>query len=100
MVKLLGLRYRVVYKQGPDNRAADALSRYLQPGTGELAAISVCLPMWLQGIQQGYHSHPKTQKLLAQCATNPPEGPTEFSLEDGILKLHGRIWVGRKPALP
>jgi hypothetical protein len=51
MVKLLGLRYRVVYKRGPDNRIADALSRCPQSGMGELVAISVCLPTWLQEIQ-------------------------------------------------
>jgi hypothetical protein len=98
-VKLLGLRYRVMYKQGPDNHVANALSHYSQPGTGELAAISICLPTWLQEIQQGYHGNPQTQKLLALCVADPPEGPTEFSLEDGILKLHGRIWVGCNPAL-
>jgi hypothetical protein len=99
MVKLLGLRYRVVYKRGPDNRAADALSRCPQAVMGELAAISVCLPTWLQEIQQGYHGDPQTQKLLAQLTAEPPEGPAEFSLEDGVLKLHERIWVGRNPAL-
>jgi hypothetical protein len=75
MVKLLGLRYRVVYKRGPDNRVADALSRCSQPGTRELAAISVCLPTWLHEIQQGYQGDPQAQKLLAQCAGDPLEAP-------------------------
>jgi hypothetical protein len=43
MVKLLGLRYRVVYKKGAENSAADTLSRCLVPATGELAAVSVYL---------------------------------------------------------
>uniref|UniRef100_A0ACD5ZDX5 Uncharacterized protein n=1 Tax=Avena sativa TaxID=4498 RepID=A0ACD5ZDX5_AVESA len=66
---------------------------------GELAAISICLPSWLTEVQQGYISDPLTQKLLTQRAANPPEGPTEFQLEDGILKLRGRVWVGRNEGL-
>lgn len=50
MVKMLGLRYRVVYKKGLDNHAADALSRCPQPVMGELAAVSICLPSWLDEV--------------------------------------------------
>jgi len=94
MVKLLGLRYRVVYKPGVDNRAADALSRCSQPATGELAAISVCLPTWLQEVQFGYRADPRAQKLLTQLVAEPEKAPKKFTLEDGIIKLNGRIWVG------
>jgi hypothetical protein len=68
MMKLLGLRYRIVYKKGQDNRAADALSRCPQPATGELAAVSVCLPTWLEEVRLGYHADPLAQKLLVQLA--------------------------------
>jgi hypothetical protein len=99
MVKLLGLQYRIIYKKGPDNRADVALSRCPQPAHGELAAISVCLPIWLEVIQLGYKADSHAQKLLGQCTRDPPEGPSEFQVEDGILKLHGRIWVGRNKPL-
>lgn len=61
MVKLLGLRYRIVYKKGPENRAADALSRCPLPASGELAAVSVFLPVWLDEVQIGYRGDPKTR---------------------------------------
>lgn len=38
VTKLLGYDYKLVYKKGIENRAADALSR--QPDTSELAALS------------------------------------------------------------
>ena len=98
MVKLLGLRYRIVYRRGPDNRAADALSRCPQPAQGELAAVSTCLPVWLDEVQQGYRADPQAQKLLVQLA-DPTAVPSEFTLEEGILRLHGRVWVGRNEQL-
>jgi hypothetical protein len=99
MIKLLGLRYRVVYKKGPENCAADALSRCPQPAMGELAAVSVCLPSWLEEVQQGYHLDPTTQKLLAQMTPDPSQGPRHFTVIDGVLRVQGRIWVGRNEAV-
>jgi ribonuclease HI len=45
--KLIGLRYRIVYRKGTENRAADALSRYL---SCQLSAITVYQPQWLEAI--------------------------------------------------
>lgn len=50
MTKLLGLQYKIIYKKGTDNRAADALSRL----EGVLSAISVALPTWLDEVTKGY----------------------------------------------
>jgi transposase InsO family protein len=99
MMKLLGLRYRIVYKKGQDNRAADALSRCPQPATGELAAVSACLPTWLEEVWLGYHADPLAQKLLVQLAAASSSALGDFQLEDGIIKLKGRVWVGNNPAL-
>lgn len=41
--KLLGLQYKIVYRKGSDNRAADALSRSPLP-TADCAALSVITP--------------------------------------------------------
>ena len=54
MAKLLGLRYRIVYKKGEDNKAVDALSRRPGPLQGDLATIIVAVPAWLETVQQGY----------------------------------------------
>jgi hypothetical protein len=94
MVKLLGLRYHIMYKRGPDNRAADALSRCPSPAIGELAAVSVCLPIWLEEVQQGNQDDPQAQKLMGQLTVEPPEGPKDFTFTEGILRVQGRIWVG------
>lgn len=49
--KLLGLQYKIVYKQGSENRVADALSR--RPHS-MLNAISSCVPTWTHSIIEGY----------------------------------------------
>lgn len=45
--RLLGLQYKIVYKQGSDNRVADALSR--QSSSDQVLAISSCTPSVVGG---------------------------------------------------
>lgn len=45
-IKLLGLQYKIQYREGVENRAADALSR--QPQEEFTAAVSVAIPKWLE----------------------------------------------------
>uniref|UniRef100_A0A453EC58 Reverse transcriptase domain-containing protein n=2 Tax=Aegilops tauschii subsp. strangulata TaxID=200361 RepID=A0A453EC58_AEGTS len=93
MAKLLGLRYRIVYKKGVDNRAADALSRVPRPPQGDLAAITTAVPAWLEAVQQGYDGDPAAQRLLARLATQ--QGNLDgYTLQEGIIRQHGRIWLG------
>lgn len=61
--------------------------------------MSVSLPIWLEEVQQGYQSDAFSKKLLAQLAASPNEKVGDYYLEDGILKLNGRIWVGQNQAL-
>jgi hypothetical protein len=61
--KLLGLRYKVVYKKVSDNSAIDALSRCQHP-LQSCYAISVVTPERCSEIQQGYQSDDKTKLLL------------------------------------
>lgn len=44
LTKLLGLQYKLVYRKGVENRAADALSRCDSPEILQLSALSVCVP--------------------------------------------------------
>ena len=99
MMKLLGLRYRIIYKRGEDNSAADALSRCPLPAQGELAAMSVSLPLWLEEVQHGYETDTMAKKLLSQLSAEPLTKVGDYTLEDGIIKLQGRIWVGANGAL-
>ena len=65
-LELLGLQYKVVYKKGLENKAADSLSR--QPHTLELSAMSASIPRWLEIIIEGYEQDPQTKKLLAELS--------------------------------
>lgn len=93
MTKLLGRQYRLVYKKGSDNTAADALSRRTGHSEGELAAVSTCVPTWLSEVAEGYEKDPHTKKLLPELSIEGTRHP-KFQLQDGILRLKGRIWVG------
>ena len=93
--RLLGLQYRIVYKKGVDNGAADALSRV---PVVQCAAMSVCQPAWLLDVLQSYDSDPVTQELLAKLSDNSVS-PPNYTLQDGLICYQGRIWVGNDAAL-
>jgi hypothetical protein len=61
LTKLLGLRYKICYKAGQNNRVADALSRRTEE---QLLAVSVNQPTWLQDISDAYLQFPETTELL------------------------------------
>jgi len=46
--KLLGFQYKVLYKKGTENGAADALSRH--PNHAEVMATSTVIPQWLLSV--------------------------------------------------
>jgi hypothetical protein len=56
--KLLGLQYRVVYKRGVDNGAADALSRR-PTADATLFGISSVVPQWLLQVTDSYTQDPQ-----------------------------------------
>jgi hypothetical protein len=63
--ELLGLHYRIVYKKGTDNTAADALSR--RAHDQEICyAISVATPQWCAEVIQGYTTDSQVQRLLVK----------------------------------
>ena len=91
--KLIGLQYRVVYKPGTSNAAADALSRHPSP-SGHLLAISSAVPDWLAEVAAGYSSDPAATRLIQELSLNPSAHPP-FSLHSGVLRHKGRIWLGQ-----
>ncbi|WVZ93557.1 hypothetical protein U9M48_039527, partial [Paspalum notatum var. saurae] len=76
MARLMGLRFKVVYKKGKENLAADALSQ-----VAHLLAIQAV-----------------SVKLLATLAISSPDS-NGYELVDGIIKRQGLIWVGQNSAL-
>lgn len=50
-------------------------------------------PSWLKDIINSYNSNPHAQKLLEQLAVrNDTKG--RFTLQQGIIRFRGRIWLG------
>lgn len=94
--KLLGLSYRIVYKKGMENSAADALSRRGHP-EGVCCAISLAT-QWCADITLGYQADPQAQELLVKLATSPA-GSSPFSLQDGLIRFKQCIWVGNNQEL-
>ena len=95
--KLLGLQYRIVYKPGTTNRAADVLSRNSAP-LSSCAAISAITPQWIHKVVHGYSSDSLTQAMIAKLLIDPASVP-QFTLRDGVLRYQNRIWIGANPEL-
>jgi transposase InsO family protein len=95
--KLLGLQFRIQYKQGHTNRAADALSRRYHTetvGDAELTAITVCRPAWLETIQSSYHQDPEAQNRLMRLSAGDTS-EADYVLKGGLIRYKGRIWIGK-----
>lgn len=86
------MQYKIVYKQGSENRVADALSRRAHAAVTCLA-VSVCSPQWCQSIIDGYLRDEDTKQLLSKLVLDGSSVP-KFSLHEGLLKYDNRIWVG------
>jgi hypothetical protein len=65
-LKLLGLQYKLVYKKGQENKAADALSRQTQQS--KVLAISISTPKWLETVIDHYQEDPKTKDLFTELS--------------------------------
>jgi hypothetical protein len=95
--KLVGLQFKVIYKPGSTNLAADALSRHPQPPI-QLNAVSYCSPSWLAEVAAGYTTDPVSRALVQELSVDPGSHPP-YSLINGILRIHDRIWVGNNKPL-
>jgi hypothetical protein len=89
-VKLLGLQYKVQYKKGLENNAADALS--WQEG-GEVNTIFICTPKWLETVVEAYQQDPQAQQLLQELSL-VGHNDKGYALVDGVIRYKGRIWLG------
>jgi hypothetical protein len=90
------LRYRIIYRPGKENGAADALSRQDEPG--ELFAMTSCVPAWLTQVRQSYQDDVAVQQLLQKMAAHDIS-VQGFTQHDGIIYKEGRIWLGTNSQL-
>lgn len=95
--KLLDLQYRIVYKPGSTNKAADALSRQSNP-VASCAVVSLVTPLWIQEVADSYAQDDVARAMISKLSIDPQSVP-DFSLHNGILRYHKRIWVGGNAAL-
>jgi hypothetical protein len=91
LLKLLEFDYAIDYKKGKENRAADALRR--RDNSTQLMSIIVLKPAWIDTVEASYISDAHFQEELQKLAVKPdPTSP--FTLHVGILRYHGRIYIG------
>lgn len=96
MARLMGLQFKISYKKGADNLAADALSR-----VNHIMSIQVCSeiqPMWLQEVVNSYVTDADAQRRLTELAISSP-GEHGYELHQGIIRFRGRVWLGSNSAL-
>ncbi|WVZ83779.1 hypothetical protein U9M48_030884 [Paspalum notatum var. saurae] len=79
LTKLLGLRYKIAYKKGSTNNAADSLSRLAHPSTAD------------------YEENMLAQEMLSGLTIASPQGL--YTLHQGIIKYKGRIWLSHSSTL-
>jgi hypothetical protein len=97
LTKLMGLQYRVQYKQGINNGAADALSRK-PPDSSQVFAISTVQPAWVAAVIASYTTDDHAQQILRKLAVDSG-AVAHFTLVQGVLRYKNRIWVGHDAAL-
>lgn len=91
-LKLMDLNYKIQYKQGVTNKAANALSR-MGDSENEVSAISAGQPSWLQILQAGYLEDPEARIKLTELSVSRANDKG-YSLVDGVIRYKNRIWVG------
>jgi hypothetical protein len=96
MARLMGLQFKIQYRQGKENMAADALSRVATMLA--LHTISVVKPEWMQEVLNSYTTDPHAQHLITQLSVKSPDA-NGYSLQQGLIKLHDLLWIGNNSAL-
>ena len=71
MTRLMGLHFKIVYRQGKENVAADALSRVAH--LMSLQDVSLVQPAWIQEVLNSYTTDPQAQQLLTRLAISSPD---------------------------
>lgn len=96
MARLMGLQFKITYRKGIENQAADSLSR-----VGHLLTIQACSevqPAWLQEVVNSYVTDIEAQRRLTELALASPD-EHGYSLQNGLIRFQGRVWLGANSAL-
>lgn len=63
-----------------------------------MTTTSTSRPVWLQEVLNSYEVDLDAQTLLQKLAISAAD-TSEYSLEKGVIKHQGRIWIGANQAL-
>jgi hypothetical protein len=77
--KLLGLQYKLCYRKGEENRAADALSRLTHEDSAVAATITECKPAWVDDIRASYATNQQASQLISKLQS-APDAKQRFTL--------------------
>lgn len=77
LTKLMGFDYDTSYKQGTENKAADALSRVdsTTDNKAEILAISIVMSGWVKDLKDSIAQDPILQNLIAELQHEPTIHP-------------------------
>jgi hypothetical protein len=96
MVKLAGLQFTLQYKRGPENKAADALSRMGHSCLTQ--STSVVVPIWIQEVINSFSMDPDAQKLLQELSLVSPNSEG-YILSQGLIRFKKKVWARANSAL-
>ena len=100
----------VEYKQGCENKVADALSRRLGVGfedstVSNFVVVSPCMclisfpsPSWIKELKATYQSSTMMQQLLQQLQSGSA-CPKFFSLHNGLILYKGKVYLDPQSSL-
>ena len=114
IAKLLGYNFLVEYKQGKENKVADALSRMEDTtwkneaeketaslkanNQGSLLAISFPSPTWLEELKKSYEEDGKAKNLMLRLQDKGGQDG-HFSLRNGLLLYKDRFSLGKQSTM-
>jgi hypothetical protein len=96
--KLLGFDYEITYKKGSENVVADGLSRAVKVGEGALLAITASQPAWAEEVIESYQQDTLPMTVIPELVISNTAN-TDFTLQNGILRKQGRIYIGSNGTL-
>ncbi|RVW13442.1 Transposon Tf2-2 polyprotein [Vitis vinifera] len=93
ITKLLGYEFVVEYKQGKENKVADALSRKMEDQKeGKLYAITAPANTWLEQLRTSYAIDPKLQQIIKNLEQGSLASQN-YKQRDRLLFYKGRLYI-------